>query len=371
VVGDELPTSAEYVVIGSGIMGSSIAYHLAKSGAKNIVVLEKNTPASGPSGKSHAITPQYYTLEPLARMTSESWKFYLDFEKNIEGALPPFHRVGILYAYPAELEEKWKENLSYQKRFGMNPRIIDSSEIKEVAPEFFQEGFSAGVYEKDGGYVDPQVAVRGFVEAAVQMGVRFIQHTKAERLEIVEHRVVAVKTDRGTIRSPTVVSAAGIWTRPLLKEVGFDVPITNIRVGICMLKRPFRGDHLTFLDYINSVYIRSQGQSLTDIGIFEIHQEDYFDPTKSEDPDNYADSISDSDLPRYLEIGLRYPGLREASVQRTYACVYDNSPDRQPIMGKVPGIEGCWVAVGFSGHGFKMGPMVRRTMSELVLKDKS
>jgi sarcosine oxidase subunit beta len=336
------------------------------------VLLDKNVPAAGPSWKSHAVMPQYYTLEPLARMTSESWRFYLDFDK-IVGKGPVFHKVGILWAYQESLAEKWKMNVTHVQQYGLAPKIIGNREIREISPQFYLPEFYAAAYDSDGGYVDSHLAVEGFVSAASEIGVRVFSYTRVEELKAQNGRINSVRTDRGTIEAEKIISAAGIWTRPLLQKVGFDVPITNTKVGICMLKRPsgFRGDHEVLVDYVNSCYLRAQGEVVTDVAVFEPHVDKYFDPSRSEDPDNYQDTVPEADLRRYVETGARYPGLRDATIQGTYACVYDNSPDRQPILGEVPGVQGLFVAVGFSGHGFKMAPMVGRSVSELVLRGKS
>jgi glycine/D-amino acid oxidase-like deaminating enzyme len=370
----QLPQRADIIVIGAGVMGSSIAYHLAKTGGegKKVVLLEKKVPAGGPSGKSHAVMPQYYTLEPLARMTSESWRFYLNFDK-IVGKDPVFHKVGILWAYQESLAEKWKMNVAHVQKYNLAPKIISDREIKEISPQFYLPEFYAAAYDRDGGYVDSHRAVDGFVSAASEMGVNVLPYTRVEGLEAQNGRIRSVRTDKGTIEAEKIISAAGIWTRPLLQKIGFDVPITNTKVGICMMKRPsgFRGDHEVLVDYVNSCYLRAQGDAVTDIAVFEPHVDTYFDSSKSEDPDNYEDSVPEANLGRYVEIGARYPGLRDATIQGTYACVYDNSPDRQPVLGEVPGVQGLFVATGFSGHGFKMAPMIGRSMSELVLSGKS
>jgi sarcosine oxidase, subunit beta len=353
-------------------MGSSVAYHLAKMGAGSIVLLEKKAPGSGPSGKSHAVLPQYYTLEALGRMTSESWRFYQDFDK-ITGKESVFHKVGILWGYQESLADKMEKNAVHVRKWGLSPKIIDSDEFREISPNFFIPDWYGAMYDRDGGYVNAQLAVEEFVAAALELGAHVSPYTTAEAIDIQNGKTTAVLTDRGRIETEHVISTAGIWTRSLIQKAGWDLPITNTKTGICMMKRPsdFRGDHEVIVDYVNSCYLRAQGDTVTDVAIWEPHTDAYFDQTKSEDPDDYVDSILDEKIERYIEIGARYPGLQKATVQGTYACVYDNTPDRQPAIGWVPGVQGFLVAVGFSGHGFKMAPMVGRSISELVTKGRS
>jgi sarcosine oxidase, subunit beta len=348
-------------------MGSSTAYHLARANAGRIVVLEKSVPAGGPSGKSHAVMPQYYTLGPLAKMTAESWRFYLDWEK-IVGKEPVFHKVGILWAFQERLLEKWKRNLEFQRQFNLNPKLIYSKEIQSISPKFWIPEFYAASYDEYGGYVDSQLAVSGFLSACKDMGVSIQQQTEVTGFDIRNGKVVSVSTNRGNISTGTAVCSAGIWTRGLLSgTIGMELPITNTKVGICMMRRPqnFRGDHEVIVDYVNSCYLRAQGNSGTDVAIFEPHVDKYFDPSESENPDSYSDSVPEK-IEDYVRIASHYPGLQNATVQGTFACVYDNSPDRQPLLGSIPNVEGLFVAVGFSGHGFKMAPMIGRSMSEMA-----
>jgi sarcosine oxidase subunit beta len=193
---EELPRKADYVIIGAGVMGASIAYHLAKSGAKRIVLLEKKTPASGPSGKSHAVMPQYYTIEALARLTSESWRFYQDFGK-ITGKEPVFHGVGIIFAYQELLAERFERNALHVRKWDLSPKIINSGEIRDISPNFYIPEYYAAAYDKDGGYVDAHLAVEGFVSAAGDLGVHLSPHTEVLGLDADNGEVRGVITDNG------------------------------------------------------------------------------------------------------------------------------------------------------------------------------
>jgi glycine/D-amino acid oxidase-like deaminating enzyme len=354
-------------------MGASIAYNLAKSGSGTVVLLEKSTISNGASGVSHGNTPQYYTIEPMARMTAKSWKFFRDFDMLVENASPVYHRVGMMYAYPERLAPKWEKNVSSQKRYGLFPSILDSAEIKGVAPEFFQEKFYGACYEEDGGFVDSRTAVQGLVEASRTFGTRLFQHTTVTGLEREKDNITAVLTERGTIRTPAVICACGAWTRPLLNTAGMDLPIMNSWAGLCTLKRPdsFKGEHMTLIDYVNFSSVHAQDSHFTDIGIFEPTIEMYSQSDLSIDPDDHEDTIPLSKIDAFLERGSLYPGLENAAFRGSYACVSDDSPDYQPIIGEMPGVSGIYVAAGFSGQGFKIAPSVGEVMCDIALNKKA
>jgi sarcosine oxidase, subunit beta len=361
------------VVVGAGIMGASIAYSLARSGGGSVVILERSTiSGGGASARSHANTPQYYTVEPMAEMTARSWRSYKALDQgegdDDDDGPPVYHKVGMMYAYPERLAEKWERQVASQKRYGLSPAILGSAEIKSVAPQFFQEKLYGACYEEEGGFVDSRKAVRGYIDAARRSGASLFEHTALTGLEREKDGITLVSTERGSIRTTAVICASGAWTRPLLNTVEVDLPITNSWAGICILKRPdcFRGEHMTLIDYANFTSIHAQDALFTDIGTFDPRMEAYSQGGLSVDPDDHRDSIPDSEIGGFLEKGSLYPGLEGATIRGSYGCVSDDTPDYQPMIGEIPGVEGVYVAAGFSGHGFKVAPAVGEVMCAIA-----
>lgn len=357
--------SSDCIIIGGGINGASIAFHLAKHKAQ-VVLLEKSYIGGGPSGLSSAIIRQHYSNPVTIRMALDSLKVWQNFPE-IVGAEPVFTRTGFLIGVRPEDVAGLQANISLQQAAGVNTRFLDPDELKELEPHIDVVGIGGAAYEPDSGYCDPVEANRGFAAAAKRLGAQIKVGVTATQIRVINGKVTGVETDRGFLPAGQVIVSAGPWSPMLLSKLGIDLPILIARVKVVLLKRPqdfIR--HMIWGDFISQVYLRPETGGLMLVGSIS-PQEETADQVK--DPDNFNQTV-DVDLQASFaeRVALRYPAMSRSHIANSFASLYDITPDWHSIMDAVPGVDGLYLCAGSSGHGFKLAPSVGRMMAQLVLE---
>jgi sarcosine oxidase subunit beta len=362
-----MPDIADVVVIGGGCAGSSISWQLAKQGAGRIVQIEKSGIAAGATGWSSAIIRQHYTHETLARMALRALRVYQNFG-DVVGGDAGFRQTGFLVLVGPADAETLAANVAMHRQVGINARMVAPDDLGQFEPRAARDDVGAVAWEPEAGYADPVSTTNGYAAAARRLGVDQRIGTTVTGLRVESGRIVAVETDKGTIESRAVVVAAGYRTRELLAPLGFDVPLTPVRHPIAIVQRTpgFGAAHPIVSDRINGAYYRPEGAELTLIGT-----------TAADDGriDPEIDAVrlpTDDEQAALIErFCLRFPTEGAATLRPGYTGVYDCSPDLQPMLGPVPGVEGLHIAVGFSGHGFKLSPVVGELVAEKVLTGRT
>jgi sarcosine oxidase subunit beta len=364
-----LPKTADIVVIGGGVNGTSIAFNLAERGAKNIVLLEKETLAGGPTGRSSAILRQHYSNEVTARMAYESLKEFRDFSQRVGGECG-YVQTGFMMIVDSRDAEGLKKNVEMQQRIGIKTKLIKSSEVKQIDPHLNTDDFLYAAYEPDAGHADPVLTTSAYGEAAKKLGVHILQKTRVISMKTRENRIIGVETDKGTIETRTVIAAAGPWTPTLVAPVGITLPIHACRAQLCILERPAQmreAVHPIYADLVHSIYIRPEEGRQTLVGSI--------DPKEAEDrapnPDQYKEAVDTDFRDEMLEkLEKRVPVLKHGLYKGGWVGLYDISPDWHPVIDQV-GPEGLYIVAGFSGHGFKLGPATGDLVANLVIKGKA
>ena len=361
-----LPVSAEAVIIGGGVMGCSILHSLAVRGMTNTLLLERDVLGSGSTGRSSSAIRMHYSTEVHARMAWESFRVFQDFGEIVGGECG-FTRTGHLILGGEAHSEAFRANVAMQQSVGIDTRLVSREEAQELAPSFFLEDCGIIAYEPLCGYADASATCASFGQRARELGARIALRAPATGIEISGGKVAAVHTAEGRISTDNAVIATGPWSRRFLLAQGIDLPLEATRHEVVHLRRGPEGPpyHLGGGDIINQIYFRPEGSDLTLVG--NGNMEDVI-----EDPEIYAQRASPGFIQDiWTRLTHRVPALADAQFSTGYAGLYTSTPDSHPIMDAVPGIDGLYLCTGFSGHGFKLSPMVGVLMSELVLDGRA
>jgi glycine/D-amino acid oxidase-like deaminating enzyme len=358
--------TAEAVIIGGGVMGCSILYHLAARGMTDSLLLERDLLGSGSTGRSSGAVRMHYSTEVHARMAWHSLQVFRDFDNRVGGECG-YTNTGYLVFAGAEAAYSFRANLALQQRVGIETAEISRAEAAEIAPGFFLDDCAGIAYEPLSGHADPSGTALAFAARARELGARTRLQLPAVSVETESGRVTAVVTGDGRIETGRVIVATGPWSRRFLLRHGIDLPLTATRHEVVHLKRPL--DRLPYHpgggDIANLTYFRPEGADLTLVGNGNIEQE-------VDDPEIYAQRPSQSFIQEiWTRLARRIPLMADAEYSTGYAGLYTSTPDSHPVMDRVDGVDGLYVCTGFSGHGFKLSPAVGLLMAELVLDGRA
>ena len=361
-------TTADVVIIGGGATGTSTAYHLARRGIRNVVLVEKRFLASGPTGRSSACVRQHYSTPETCRMVLKALRFFERFEELTGGRTAGFVRTGYLLGVDDRLRKQMEASVALQQSQGIASRVITPREAREIEPRLAIDDLTAACYEPDAGYADPSQATQGFAGAARDMGVRILEETAVTAIRTDGDHVTAVETSRGPIETRKVVNAAGTWSQRLGRMVGVEIPITVCRHKIAMATWPedARGPHPMLYDFVTNIYTRPETGNMILVG--PLDSEELHDRA---DPDAYREGLDlDETTDLLSRAATRFPALERGAIARGYAGCFDVTPDWHPVIDE-PGPRGFYVAAGFSGHGFKLSPAAGEMTATLVADGKT
>ena len=359
-----LPKTADFIILGAGVMGASIAFHLARRNAGRIAVLDKEHAGSGGSGRSSALVRMHYSFPPEVQLALISLKVFQHW-REVVGEPGEFRKTGFVrIVHPGE-SEALKKNVAMQKHLGANVELIDRQQLQELAPDWQVDDVELVAYEPDSGHGDGNVVANDFLSRARDSGAAYLSKTRATSFLIQSGRIRGVQTEHGEIHAPVVIAATGPWTRPLFQSTGYDPPIETEFHQVAVLKNaPTMKPGAACIDSVTATYFRSDASDKFLVGDFY--------GKRPVDPDNFPQRPSDTDLEDIIDrASRRVPKLQAAEVMRGVTGVYDVTPDARPLLGPVPGVEGLYLCAGFSGMGFKISPAVGLVMSEAILDGKA
>ena len=360
--------TADVVIIGGGVMGCSIACNLVltagQHGLRRIVLLERDTLGSGSTGRSSAAIRMHYSTAVNAEMAWRSLQIYRNFADIIGGECG-YTRTGYLVFAGADDVASFRNNVAMQQSVGIITDIIRADDAAELAPGFTVDDAAGIAYEPYSGHADASGTAYAYATRARAEGVDIRLQSPVSAIETSGDgsRVEAVRTASGQrIATGVVVAATGPWTARFFAAHGIDVPLVATRHEVLHFRRPLDKvpHHPGGADISNRIYFRPEGQDLTLVG--NGNHSDVVD-----DPEIYAQRAS----PAFIEdvwqrIARRIPAMADAELATGYAGLYTNTPDSHPIMDRVDGVDGLYLCSGFSGHGFKLSPMVGVLMAELI-----
>lgn len=356
------------IIVGGGCMGASIAYHLAARGERGIVLLERRGIATGNTGKSGSIVRQHYSNPPTARMAQAALRVFQHWEEQIGGDCG-FRETGLLALAGEADAAALTESVEMQRGLGINTRLLAPDEVPGIDPRVALDGVVVACWEPEAGYADPIATAAAFARRARDLGVDVRIGTAALGLRRVGDRVTGVETAGGFLPAGRVIIATNAWANELLEPIAAAVPILPSRHAILGLWRgpDFGPAHPILFSYEHRLYIRPDGDHVTLVG-----SSDADDAQLHAEPNNYHEGLMRDEIMRYHAGACSLlPDLQQAVVRGGWAGIYDVTPDWQPLIGAAPGLEGLHLAVGFSGHGFKLSPMVGQWLADLLLTGSS
>ncbi len=359
--GNGSASTADFVILGAGVMGASIAFQLARRKAGRIVVLDKDHVGSGGSSRSSALVRMHYSFAPEVQLALVSLKIF-QYWREIVGEAGAFRKTGFVRIVHPNETERLKQNVAMQRELGANVELIDHRQLQELEPDWAVDEVELAAYEPDSGYGDGNVVANDFLSRARDLGATYLSKTRADSFLIEGERIRGVQTEGGLIHAPVVIAATGPWTRPLMQQAGFDPPIETEYHQVAILKnaRGMKAGGCACIDSVTATYFRSDGGDKILIGDFY--------GKRPVDPDNFPQRASETDLEEIIErASRRVPKIENAEVMRGVTGVYDMTPDARPLLGPVPGVDGLFLCAGFSGMGFKISPAIGLVMSELIL----
>ena len=350
--------TADAVVIGGGVMGCSILYNLALKGISNTLLLEMDALGSGSTSRSQAILRMHYSNEVTTRMAWDSLRVYQDFEE-IVGGPSGYTKTGYALIVDDSDSQALRDNVAMQQAVGVDTAEMSAEEIMSAAPTLRISGSEACAFEPESGYADTHLVTQSYATAARRLGASIATQSPALSIEVSGGRAAAVRTPEGSVSTPLVVVAAGPWSRQVLSRAGIDAPLDTVRHQVFVLRRPESLEaHPIIGDVVNDFSARPDIGGLTLVGVGE---------DEHGDPDAYDQGVDMGmvrDVAERLE--RRMPDMSQASFLRGWSGLFTITPDWHPILDRSGQVEGMYMAVGFSGHGFKLAPMVGLTMAELI-----
>jgi sarcosine oxidase subunit beta len=354
----ELPSSADVVIIGGGIMGASSAYHLALAGAKNVLLLERETYfGQGASGRCAGGVRYQFSTEVNIRLSLASLPIFERFREET-GQNCNYRKCGYLFVLtrPEEVEI-FKENVALQRNLGVQTMWLSGDDVREYLPTMRFADAIAGTIHMGDGLADPNSVVMGYINRARQLGAQTKTDVEVTGIEVTSGRVSRIHTTAGPIRCGAVVNAAGPWAGLIGEMVGIEIPITPLRRQmITTTPLPDLPQDFPFvIDFARSLYFHREGEGVL-TGMSNPDEKPGFD--QSIDP--VWELIA-------MEAAVeRMPMLENAGRLSGWAGLYEVTPDAHPILGPTE-VEGFWIVGGFSGHGFMHGPIAGKLISEFIL----
>ncbi len=352
-----LPEEAGCVVVGAGIMGLSVAYNLARLGVERIVVVDRGYLCGGASGRNGGGVRAQWSSETNIRLMKRSIKICDEFATRF-GINVWFREAGYLFlARGEERAKQLAQSCALQREHGLPTRILDAADVKKLAPELDTSRVVAASYNPSDGVVFPWPFVWGYARECARLGVEVHTHTAVHAIEETAGKVTGVVTDRGRVRAPQVICAAGAWSPELTRTVGVELPSHPHRHEICSTEplkpflKPFVGDLATGLYFSQSM----RGEIVGGISNAEV-----------------PEGLDQGSSLRFLALYARslqraMPRLGAVRILRQWSGCYDITPDGNPLVGPVDEMEGLVLTSGFMGHGFMMAPIMGELLARYLL----
>ncbi len=358
--------TADVAILGGGIVGSSIAWHLTEAGCRNVVVIERERhQGKGSTGKSMGgVRAQCATLFNI-RMSLYSIPFFRDFEQRT-GRESGYRAQGYLFVATADRHLAYlKENYGRQVAEGLTTaRLLSAGEVRAIAPEIRSDDVIGGSFCSTDGFVDPHLAMTGFMESAKERGAALMRDAEVTGVETDARGVAAVHTSQGSVSTHVVVNACGAWAAGVAKMAGVDLPVVPLRRMLAPTEPFDRVSRLSpmVVDMATGFHYRPES-----LGLLLAWND------ATEKP-GFKTDFDPAFVEKVLTKGVeRLPCLEYAEVnpRRCWAGLYEVSPDHHAILGAVREVPGFFLANGFSGHGVMHSPATGKVLADLIVKGRT
>lgn len=354
--------TADVVIIGGGIVGSSIAYHLTAAGCKNVLVLERDSSqGKGSTGKSMGGVRAQFSIPVNIQMSLYSIPFYAEFEQRL-GYPCGYRAQGYLFCATTEAHLKYlRTNYETQVRLGLkDARLVSSDEIARLFPQLRSDDIVGGAFCSTDGFVDPYSAMTGFMSCACEHGAELWKSAEVGTIKRDAEGSFRVESSKGPVIAPIIANCAGPWAAQIAKMLGVDLPVQPLR-RMLVPTEPFDAFPHTapmIIDMSNGFHFRPEA-----LGFLLA----WNDPAETP---GFRTEFDPAFIEKILTRAAdRVPVFENLAVnpRRAWAGLYEMTPDHHPILGAVPEIPGFFLANGFSGHGVMHAPATGKILSDLIL----
>jgi glycine/D-amino acid oxidase-like deaminating enzyme len=356
------------IVIGGGVVGASTLFQLTALGCRKALLLERGEIAGGMTARSSAIVRTHYSVPSNVEIARASLGMFERFRDLCDG--DPDADAGLvlsgylIVAPPGASSDAVRASIAMQRRLGVEAHLLDTKAALERHPWLALDDIEAIGFEAEAGFADPWLVATSFVRAARRRGATVRTGTPVTGLLRAGDRVTGVMTDKGPIEAGVVLSAVNVWSRTVAGWAGLSIPleITAHHVFTLAADRPYGADLPVLKDLASPTRLYTRPMS----GHLLVGGGD--DGTLTDDPE-VADLAPDRDalLDEAAHAAARMPAFAEGRLVRSWSGLYDTTPDWNPVLGPLPGLDGLQVAFGFSGHGFKLSPMIGRMLAQSML----
>ncbi|MGW6279645.1 NAD(P)/FAD-dependent oxidoreductase [Kribbella sp. NPDC055071] len=353
-----LPDAAEVVIVGGGVMGTSIAFHLAEAGVEDVLLLEMNDLGSGSTCKAAGGVRANFSDELNIALGARSLEAFARFGER-PGQEIDLHRVGYLFLLEtADQLELFRESTRLQNAANQPTRMISVDEAIELAPILAPDGLVGACFSPADGHCTPESVVLGYASAARRLGAQLVTNCEVVGLDAVGNHLTTVRTSLGDVRTNTVICAAGAWSAVLAEHVGIDLPVTPLRRQI-VVTEAIPGLPRTMpmtIDFSSTFYFHNEGPGLL-VGMSDPDEQPGFHLNRT-----------DAWLPGLTAaMSRRAPSLLDVGLTSGWAGLYEVTPDHNALIGESESVSRFLYATGFSGHGFLQGPAVGEIIRDLYL----
>lgn len=359
----DLPSTTEIVVIGGGVMGASTAYHLARRGVKDIVLLEKQEMFGlGATGKCAGGIRYQFSTEVNIRLSLHSLPM-LDRFADEMGQSIDRRKTGYMFLLTNEQEvQTFRNTVALQHRLGVNTEWLSGDDVRRRVPQLAADDVLAGTINAEDGLADPAGVVLGYINRGRELGVQPFTDTPVIAIDLNTNGTYTVHTPQGRITCDKIVNAAGPWSAVVSDMVGVSLPVVPIRQQMLTttMLPDLRPDFPFVIDFARSLYFHPEGDGLL-TGMSNPNQ-----------PVSFDESVNEEWEFTHLEAAIeRLPLLEQAGLKAHWAGLYEVTPDAHPIISGVAERPNYYVVAGFSGHGFMHGPIAGLLMAEIILDGKA
>lgn len=358
----------DFVVIGAGVIGASVAHHLAALGAKSVLVLERGTIGAGTTSQSSGLLRTHYSVRQNVELARASWSAFNNFADYVgdDEASCGLVKCGYMICAPdGDKIEPLRASLTAQQQMGIEVQLLDRAEARERLPiAQFDDAALIG-YEPEAGFADAYLVATSFSRAARRRGVKIMEGVSVTGVLREGRKVVGVETTAGTFSCGTLISTQNIWTPEIAGWLDVELPVKPERHTVlaleCEAAYSFRMPAFKDLGSPGMLYFRSYGgkQMLVSEGVVG----ETLNAPETEQGDISLDYVGEVGA----QVAERFPAYETAGLASSWTGVYDVTPDWNPVLGSVADIEGLVVGFGFSGHGFKLSPGVGKILAQHAL----
>ncbi len=358
-----MPNTADVIIIGAGVQGASLAFHLAQRGVRALV-LEKKFTAAGATGRSSGLVRMHYDVREDTELAWVSFQYFRNWKEMVGGDCG-FTRTGFVQLVAPRDVPTLKANVAVHQEIGVPVLLIGADDVRRLAPSFATDDVELAAYEPESGYAMPSDTANALMNAARAKGARLTQECAVTGVMVQGGRVTGVQTTQGEFSAPVIVNAAGAWAGKINEMAGLDLPFDTWRHDTMFVKRPpqMGPSHPTVIDFSNEMYFRPEG-ALTLVGLEDGNP-------LGESPDGDSDHARSGFVERGIDrICRRIPIMENGGLHSAHGGYDGITPDQHPMLG-IAGLEGFYLDCGFSGTGFKTAPAVGLCLSEMIVDGRA